>query len=356
MELYQNNPKIKRNFLTFLPKLVIGSTAKDCGYSEKTAYEALSKDNYIRFNSPDLVSALIVDIDDHKDGGIWLDYDLPQPTWTVWTRRGVQFGWVLNKPILAKVAQHRKMLREVIARLYYALGGDIHTMNWHRVFRNPINNRSVITDTRVDLSDFFDLPKPDQGWWDKVKAKNSKPKATKKRQVLDEEKETQILDNRDFANMTEGDGRNEALFNRLRFWAYDQAKAGTYSEFDLAEQAHKLNQIFGEPMLEKEVEYTIKSIDEFIEFKYTGKYAGGDYMSEEQIKERASKAGKQSAKLKTAEARGRILAVLNQYESWERKITISGIAKDAKAHKNTVSEYLKELGYSNKGGSIGWKK
>ena len=48
----------------------------------------------------------------------------------------------------------------------------------------------------------------------------------------------------DFSEMKEGDGRNVALFDRLRFWAYDMAKSGIYTEFDLAHKGYVLNQAF----------------------------------------------------------------------------------------------------------------
>jgi len=159
--------------------------------------------------------------------------------------------------------------------------------------------------------------------------------------------------------MKQGDGRNVALFDRLRYWAYAEARSGTYEEFQLAQQGFTLNQKFQEPMHYKEVDRIIASIDWFIENKYNK----GGYMAKttpEERKEIAKKNGKRggavSAKVQKAEARGRILSVLNRWELFEKKITISGIAKEAKAHKNTVSDYLKELGYKNQGGSIGWKK
>lgn len=352
MKLYQDNI---RQFLKLFPKELQGSKVKDAFYEDKPSYQALMSDKFIAYNSADRISIIAIDIDKHRDGGIWLDYDLPQPTWTIWTDRGVQLMWVLHKPILSRVPEHRKIAKEVLARLVYALDGDINAMGFNRVFRNPINNTSYYADTRVNLKDFYlKLPKPTAEWWNRVK-QNSKRQKKSKTETLFADTNTPV-ELKDFRTMKEGDGRNVALFNRLRFWAYDEAKTGRYDEHSLSNRALVLNKAFLEPLKDKEVNAIINSIDNFMEFKYSAHNIREFGMSEEQIRERASKAGKLSGKLKTKEARGRILATLNQWEMFERKVTISGIAKEAKAHKNTVSEYLKELGYTNKGGSVGWKK
>jgi len=356
MELYQKNI---RQFLKLFPKELQGSKVKDAFYEDKSSYQALLRDKFITYNSHELISIIAIDIDSHQDGGVWMDYDLPQPTWTIWTDRGVQFMWVLRKPILAKVPTHRKMAKEVLARLVYALDGDINAMGFNRVFRNPLNNKSYYSDTRVDLKDFYlKLPKPTPEWWDKVKQNSKRQKRSKTETLFADTHAPAEL--KDFETMKEGDGRNVALFDRLRFWAYDEAKAGRYNSHSLSSRALALNKAFLEPLEDKELNATINSIDHFMEFKYSAHNLREFGMSEEQLKERASRAGKKGGKvrgkLQTTEARGRILATLNQWETWERKITISGIAKEAKAHKNTVSEYLKELGYTNKGGSTGWKK
>ncbi len=356
MELYQDKV---RNFLKLFPKELQGSKVKDAFYEDKSSYQALLRDKFITYNSSDRISIIAIDIDKHRDGGIWLDYDLPQPTWTIWTDRGVQFMWVLRKPILARVPEHRKMAKEVLARLVYALDADINAMGFNRVFRNPLNNKSYYADTRVDLKDFYlKLPKPSKEWWDKVKQNSKRQKKSKTETLFADTHAPAEL--KDFRTMKEGDGRNVALFDRLRFWAYDEAKAGRYDGHSLSNRALALNKAFLEPLEDKEVNAIINSIDNFMEFKYSAHNVREFGMSEEQIKERASRAGKKggavSAKIKQTEARGRILAALNQLEMFEMKVTITGLAKRAKSDKRTVSTYLKELGYTNKGGSVGWKK
>jgi len=53
--------------------------------------------------------------------------------------------------------------------------------------------------------------------------------------------------------MKEGDGRNCALFDVLRYWAYDEAKQGSYDKFALQRKAEYLNSTFAEPQKEKAV-------------------------------------------------------------------------------------------------------
>ena len=70
----------------------------------------------------------------------------------------------------------------------------------------------------------------------------------------------------------------------------------------------------------------------------------------------ASRNGAKGAKIKKKESRIRILATLTQVESFGIKITARGLAERAKSDKNTVSTYLKELGYKEVSRKEGWKK
>lgn len=345
MKLYNKNPKdkIKNQLLNLFPSQVMGSGSKDGGYFERGSYTALSEDKFIRYNSPDLISIIAIDIDSHKDGGIWLDYDLPQPTWTVWTDRGVQLAWVLRKPILAKVPQHLKMAREVLARLVYALDGDINAMGFNRVFRNPLNNKSFFSDTRVDLKDFYlKLPKPSKSWWDKVRGGEVSGYRLSSTETA-------------IKGMKEGEGRNNALFNTLRFYAYGQARKGVYNEFDLAEQALLKNRDFADPLGERELNSIIGSIDKFMTTKYN-LYRKGDNMSEAEMKERASRAGKQSGRTRKMKSDMKIQATITQMQSFDIKITVSDVARRACVERTRAREYLKEKGWKEVSRKEGWKR
>jgi len=346
MQLYQ---KKIRQFLKHFPKELLASNYKSGGYEVTPRYQALKDYDYIRYNSEERYSIIAVDIDHHQDGGVWLDYNMPQPTWIIYTDRGVQFMWVLEKPILAKIKKHKEYAKDVLNKIVYTLDADKSAISYTRVFRNPIRHRTHFSNSRVSLKDFDMLKSPPREWLYSVNpGKEYKNLFNNK------------IDNTvEFEHMKQGDGRNVALFDRLRYWAYAEAKAGTYEEFNLAERGFKLNQKFAEPMDYKEVDRIIVSINFFIENKYNK----GGYMAKttpEERKEIARRNGKKggavTAKVRKAEARARILAELNRLEAFEVKVTISRLAKEAKSDKRTVSEYLKELGYSDKGGSIGWKR
>ena len=352
MALYQNNI---RPFLNLFPREVLASSHKDGGYAPVTSFHALQQ-NFIQYNTKERINIIAIDIDSHQDGGAWLDFDLPQPTWTVFTDRGVQMAWVLANPIfLGENNKHRKRdlkyAKDVLNKIVYALDGDMDALGFNRVFRNPLNHNTHYSDTRVNLSDFSDLATPSQEWWDTLKKDHTK-EHTSDTLFEDVQAPREILD---FSDMGDGDGRNVAMFDRLRFYAYGQAKSGEYEEFDLAHRALKMNYQFKEPLNDAELNRIIGSIDDFMETKYYG----GFYMSNttaEERKEIAKKNGEKGGEARRKESRTRILATLNQIESFGIKITARDLAERAKADKNTVSAYLKELGYKEVSRKEGWKK
>ncbi len=340
MELYTQN---LRPFLRLFPSEILGSAHKNGGYAAEKSYTALSTYKFIRLNSDRLWRFIAVDIDTHQDAGVWLDCHLPEPTWTIWTDRGVQFIWQLEKPILAEVREHRAYAMDTLRKIVYALDADADAVGYTRIFRNPFTNESRHSGTMVNLSDFAHLETPPRDW-----VKRSEPRVIS---LLDNK--PTIAENVDFSTMREGDGRNTALFDRLRFWAYERARAGDYSEFDLAEKGFTLNNLFAEPMCYKEVDQIIASIDHFIETKYRSIYMANT--TKEQRKEIASRNGAKGGKSRRAEAYGRILATINQMQSFDIKITVSEVARRAKADRKTVRAYLTEKGWREVSRKEGWK-
>jgi len=343
MELYQTKPK---DFLKLFPKEVLGSIIKEGGYTSSKSFYALQRYNFIQYNSQDLINIICVDIDHHKDGAVWLDYDLPQPTWTVWTDRGVQFMWVLEKPILARVFKHKQYAKDILNKIVYTLDADTNAIGFNRVFRNPLTHDSRYSDSRVNLKDFNHLESPSSEWLDKVY-----PKREKHQTLFGSTRDSEI----DFASMEEGDGRNSALFDRLRYWAYDEAKAGTYTEFDLAHRGYVLNQAFKKELESKEVDRIITSIDRFIE----NTYMRSNYMTKTTPEERskiASKNGSKGGAVRKAEAYGRIVVTITQMESFDIKITVSEVARRAKCSTHTARNYLTEKGWKEVSRKEGWKQ
>jgi len=345
MELYQNNI---RQFLKHFPREVLGSTTKEGGYTTARSFYALRDYHFIQYNSQDRINIIAIDIDHHQDGSVWLDFDLPQPTWTIWTDRGVQFMWVLAVPILLHTEYTRankQYAKDVLNKIVYALEADTNAIGFNRVFRNPLKHDSRYSDSRVSLKDFNHLESPPRDWLDKVYPKR--------------EKFTTLFggsrDNgRDFSEMEEGDGRNTALFDRLRFWAYDVAKSGTYSEFDLAHKGYVLNQAFKKELETKEVDRIITSIDKFIETQYMR----SNYMASTTKEERskiASRNGKKGGAIKKKQAHIKIEATIIQMKSFDIKITVSDVARRAKSKPTTVRDYFKEKGWKEVSRKEGWK-
>jgi hypothetical protein len=350
MELYQNNPK---DFLKLFPKEVLGSAAKESGYASSKSYYALQRYNFIQYNSRDRINIICVDIDHHKDGAVWLDHDMPQPTWTVWTDRGVQFMWVLENPIFTCSEnkyrnKHLTYAKDVLNKIVYALDADTSAIGFNRVFRNPLKHDSRYSDSRVDLKDFNHLESPPSDWLKKTNSQN-------KSKTLFSTQEPTTLHEVDFGTMKQGDGRNVALFNRLRVWAYHEADMNTFDSIELSRRGFKLNELFAEPMSYKEVDTITNSIDEYI----INIYSKGNYMARTTPEERskiASANGKKGGAVRKAEAYGRIIATITQMQSFDIKITVSEVARRAKCSTHTARNYLTEKGWREVSRKEGWQQ
>jgi len=344
----QKNQEI-RHFFNFFPKEIFGSTIKNDYYHTKDRTQALNDFKFIQYNSKEEISVLAIDIDTHQDGSCWQDYNIPEPTWTIWTDRGIQLMWALKRTIPLNANQKIvKYAKDTLHKLIFALDGDINAIGFNRVFRNPINNPSRFTGNLVSLKD-FDLRTPSQNWWDRVK-KQFAPSVN-----IDLFGSKKLVKDIEFGLLNDGDGRNEALFDKLRIYAYSLADSGDYSEFDLCRKAEYLNFCFGTPMSVKEVNATIGSVDYFIE----NKYKKGIYMKNttpEKRKEIARKNGAKGGEARRKEARTKILVSLNRYITFELKITVSAIARESGTSTKTVKKYLEEMGYKEVNRTVGWKK
>lgn len=337
-----------KQFFKYFPKEVFGSDIKNGGYHIKERFHALNEFKWIQYNSNDRFRVLSVDIDNSHDTMIYQDYNLPQPTWIIQTDKGFQYHWALKNDIALNTKYSnklKKIVKNITNNLVCLLDGDYHAMGFNRVFRNPINNRTWFTGNEVNLSDFYDLPTAKDDWLNRV--------------FGNIEKQKNLFGNTyskdyDFSSMKEGDGRNCALFDVLRYWAYDEARQGTYTEFNLVRKAETLNYDFAKMMEEKEVIKIVNSIDWFIENIFNKGY----YMalSEEERKKVASQNGKKSGEKRKKEAKIKLLTALNAMEVYEIKLTVSELARRSKTNPKTARAYLKELGYKEISRKEGWGK
>ncbi len=223
------------------------------------------------------------------------------------------------------------------------------------MFRNPFLNESRFSDTKVDLKDFSHLPTPDQEWWDNLERKTKRDPSS---DTLFEDVSAPV-EMLNFKELKEGDGRNEALFDRLRFWAYDEARQGTYDEFELMQKALILNNNFGQPMDGKEVNGIVSSIDRYMDIKYVRRFYMENTTPEERIekaKENGRKGGAVSAKVKQNEAEARINATIKQMQNNDIKITVGEVARRASSTRPTVRAYFNNHQWEQISLKEGWKQ
>ena len=315
-----------RRFLKYFPKEVFGSTDKNQFYRTKERLFALLDFKWIQYNSEDRLTVLSVDIDNSSDSLLYQDFSLPVPTWIIQTTKGFQYHWALKSPIMLKGYNSKKLryiVKDILHKLVSLLGGDTNAIGLNRVFRSPTNNRTWFSGNEVDLSEFYDLPPVKEEIIDKI---------------LEEIKENKK--NSTLKGLSEGEGRNCALFDKLRIWAYSRAKEGSYSLNSLQIKAETLNFEFNETMDLKEVTIIVNSIDEFIQTKYKRI----DYMSlsVEDRKKIASKNGKKSGEARSKVAETKILTALKIMEDLKEKITIRALAERSGTSKDTVQKYLKK--------------
>lgn len=345
--LYQNvrfistemntKPKV---FFKYFPKQVFGSECKNDYYHTKERLYALKEFKWVQYNSDDRFRVLSVDIDNSSDSLMYRDFNLPQPTWIIQTDKGFQYHWALKQDIPLKTASSKKsikLIKDILNKLVALLNGDINAIGINRVFRNPVTNRSWFSGNEIELKEFYDLPTPKEDFFNKLLGRIEKQKnlfgAT-------------CGATYDFSSMTNNTGRNCALFDVLRYWAYDEAKQGSYCSFALQRKAEILNSSFAEKLKENEVNSIVNSIDTFI----NNKFNKGFYMalSVEDRKKVASANGKKSGEARSKVAETKILTALNMMESFEMKITIRELAKRSGTSVNTVRKYLEKIDYKSK--------
>lgn len=341
-ELYTKNDKKSNNsrtaelFLKYFPNEIFGSECKNDYYHTKERLYALKEFKWIKYNSDDRFRVLSIDIDDCSDTMKYQDYNLPAPTWIIQTDKGYQYHWALKQDIPMRVASRKsiKLLKDIQYKLVALLGGDLNALGLCRVYRNPCNNRTWFTGNEIELKEFYDLPVP------------AVDKIIKNIKVQKDIFGNAYKKGYDFKTMVNGSGRNNALFDTLRTWAYDENKQGTYHLFSLQRKAEILNLEFQEPLSQKEVNVITDSINWFIENIHNK----GHYMAltPEQRKEVARKNGLKSGEKRSKLAETKILTALNMMESFEMKITIRELAKRSGTNKDTVQKYLKKINYKAK--------
>lgn len=194
---------------------------------------------YIQHNPPCLVSSLVFDIDRSDAYFSWSDANLPPPNWIAKNRLNghSHIGYMLATPVCTSHRAKQKII-EYTAKIQQAyslaLGADRGYSGL--ITKNPCNTQWE--------NHIFDVQPYDLGYLaDFVELQELK---TDLREVS-------------------GLGRNCAMFDTVRFWAYKAIRAHRGSTFDLwlgkvLEKCLDANSEFIQPLPYSEIKATAKSI------------------------------------------------------------------------------------------------
>jgi len=230
------------------------SNTKDGAYEYQYLDKALTY-NFIQFGSRRFTKALSVDIDAHQDIDKVYDtlnkYNIPTPTFIVYTNKGLHLHWVLNKRVNSSNYKASKYRNIVNKWLVSVLEGDNRAVGFRRNFRNPLKHKTIYNDSSYNLDD-FKLPKRVITQTKKVTTTNRQSKFV------------------DFSKVQVGE-RHEALFNALRSIAYKLHKEkAEVIHSELSKWAHYFNSELAEPQTNSEIETLVDTITNWVSTKYTG--------------------------------------------------------------------------------------
>ena len=218
---------------------------------------------YIRFGNSMFLPALSLDIDNHKDSHLVLEIcyknKIPYPTLIVETDKGLHIHWLLTNPINLSNIKSKYFYQQVISALVTTFSTDLNAVpkNSGRLFRNPLMHQTKIyNNSLMDLGAFSDLAKAHKIIY------KAQPKQKRDSKFSHYKRP-------DFSKVLEG-GRNEALFNYGRAYAYRFAKSKTLKE-NLYTRLSKANASLRVPIPHAELSSIVTSVIQFIQTKYTAK-------------------------------------------------------------------------------------
>ena len=197
---------------------------------------------YIQHNPPCLVSSLVFDIDRPDAYFSWSDANLPPPHWIARNRQNshAHMGYILSAPVCTSDNARQKAITYLakIQRAYItALDADRGYSGL--ITKNPCHNA---WETHL-----FDVLPYDLGYLADFVELEELPTAPKE---------------------VSGLGRNCAMFDTARKWAYTAVRAhrgGVYNTWleEVTKQCLSVNEAFLEALLYSEIKATAKSIAEY---------------------------------------------------------------------------------------------
>ena len=281
---------------------------------------------YIQHNPPCFISSLVFDVDRNDAYFAWSDANLPQPNWIAKNKKNghAHVGYMLATPVCTTHNAKQKII-EYTAKIQQAyslaLGAD-HGYSG-LITKNPCNNtwENHIFDVQPYelsyLADFVDL----------------------------QELKTDLRE-------VSGLGRNCAMFDTVRFWAYKAIRAHLAVGFEkwhleVLGQAKNANGAFLEPLPYSEVKATAKSVARWV------------WRNHNSAEFQQAFSEKQSQRAKIGVSNGNVSlggkARSAQYSDMRQealKMQIAGksikeISTLLNVHRNTVSNWLKDYQKSN---------
>ena len=275
---------------------------------------------YIQYNPPCLITSLVFDIDRSDAFFAWSDANLPTPTWIAKNRLNghAHVGYMLATPVCT-THRARQNVIEYLAKIEQAyslaLGADRGYTGL--ITKNPCHStwENHIFDVQPHelgyLADFVDL----------------------------KELKTDLKE-------VSGLGRNCAMFDTVRYWAYKAIRAHLSDGFDnwhseVLEQTKNANNAFIQPLPYSEVKATAKSVARWV-WRNHGSAEFQAQFSAKQAK-KGRKGGLISDSSHGGKARSATYSDIRQ-EALKLHVTgksIKEISEFLNVHRNSVSKWVK---------------
>lgn len=233
-----NKTQFTENFYKNLPHKPYCSDDLGHGVIIRPKKTAIQKP-YIQHNPPCLITSLVFDIDRQDAYFAWSDANLPPPTWIAKNRKNghAHVGYMLATPVCT-THRARQNVIEYLAKIEQAYGLALNADHGYSglITKNPYHSAWE--------NHFFDVQPYELNYL------------------------------ADFVELTElktdlkevsGLGRNCAMFDTARKWAYKAVRAhrgGSYSKWldEVIKHCLSVNEAFLEPLPYSEVKATAKSI------------------------------------------------------------------------------------------------
>lgn len=207
--------------------------------------QALNK-VYIEHNNDSFINSIVFDIDTETAAIAWQDASIPMPNFITQNPANghAHLFYALSSPVCITDNAKRKpqiLLKGVVEGLTSRLGADNRYTG--KITKNPLNPRwrTFWNDTeRYELNYLREF----------IDEKNKVKKQVKRSAIAE--------------------GRNTALFDNLRFYAYSVVfkyqKQDDFCGFlsALEEEAYSINNAFNDPLGYKEIQHTLKSISDWV--------------------------------------------------------------------------------------------